>query len=75
MNRPFVIAGAGTAGQRAVEVLSEQSDRKIVLVSGEDILPYDRPSLSKSVLNGKSTVSGLPEHTASWYSQRGVKRD
>ena len=72
MNRPFVIAGAGTAGQRAVEVLSEQSDRKIVLVSGEDILPYDRPSLSKSVLNGKSTVSGLPEHTASWYSQRGV---
>jgi 3-phenylpropionate/trans-cinnamate dioxygenase ferredoxin reductase subunit len=47
----FVVVGGGHAGASAVRVLAESGHQgRIVLVSAEDRLPYDRTTLSKVAL-------------------------
>ena len=57
LNAPLnkiVVVGANLAGLRAVETLrADGFDGSIVLINGEDELPYDRPPLSKQVLTGE----------------------
>ena len=57
LNTPLnqiVVVGANLAGLRAVETLrGDGFDGSIVLINGEDELPYDRPPLSKKVLTGE----------------------
>ena len=51
---PVVVVGASLAGLRAVEALRRRGDdRRIVWVSAERTLPYDRPPLSKQILRGE----------------------
>ncbi|KPX42467.1 FAD-dependent oxidoreductase [Pseudomonas syringae pv. tagetis] len=53
MNAPLVIVGAGHAGGRAALTLREQGyDGRLILIGDEPHLPYERPPLSKSVLQG-----------------------
>lgn len=53
MTRPIVIIGAGLAGGVAAQTLrTEGYDGEILLIGAENAEPYDRPSLSKSVLTG-----------------------
>ena len=53
--RTFVIAGGGLAGAKAAETLRDEgSDGRILLVSAEDALPYERPPLSKDYLRGET---------------------
>ena len=48
----ITIIGAGEAGTRAALHLRERSwDGEIILISQESHTPYERPTLSKSVLN------------------------
>jgi 3-phenylpropionate/trans-cinnamate dioxygenase ferredoxin reductase subunit len=50
----IVIAGGGLAAVRTAEALREFGHRgRIMLPSDEAHLPYDRPPLSKSYLQGK----------------------
>jgi len=52
--RAIVVVGASLAGLRAAEHLRERGfDGRIVLIGAETHLPYDRPPLSKEILQGK----------------------
>ncbi len=49
MALPIVIIGAGMAGARAcINLRANDYDGEIVLIGEENLLPYDRPPLSKS---------------------------
>ena len=51
--KSIVVVGASLAGLRAVEELRRQGhDGRIQLIGAEEHLPYDRPPLSKQVLQG-----------------------
>jgi NADPH-dependent 2,4-dienoyl-CoA reductase/sulfur reductase-like enzyme/nitrite reductase/ring-hydroxylating ferredoxin subunit len=59
-SRIFVILGTGAAGTHAAETLRVAGFQgRILLVSAEDQLPYDRVVMSKKYLQEKS----LPEHS------------
>jgi apoptosis-inducing factor 3 len=73
-NRTFVIIGAGAAGNAAAETLRDEGfSGRLVLVSPEDSLPYDRPALSKDFLAGKSKSDWIPLHTQKFYSERRIE--
>ncbi|GAB2972136.1 NAD(P)/FAD-dependent oxidoreductase [Nocardioides montaniterrae] len=60
--RRLVVVGASLAGLRAVEAARKTGfDGEIVLVGGEDHLPYDRPPLSKAFLGAADEAGVLPE--------------
>ena len=55
----MVVLGAGAAGTAAVEMLRQQGFQgKIVLISSEAKLPYDRTKLSKGCLQGNTDTDG-----------------
>lgn len=69
----FVIVGAGEAGGSAAQVLREEGfDGRLVLVGAEDHLPYERPPLSKSYLNGEPYKSEGSLQDQDWYDSQGV---
>lgn len=56
MPTDVVIAGGGLAAVRTAQALrSEGCERSIVVLSGEDEAPYDRPPLSKAYLLGEAS--------------------
>jgi 3-phenylpropionate/trans-cinnamate dioxygenase ferredoxin reductase subunit len=56
---PVVVVGAGHAGvQLAASLRSEGYDGPVVLLDGQDHLPYHRPPLSKGILSGETDVAG-----------------
>ncbi len=58
--RTVVVVGASLAGLRAVETLRQRGyDGRLVLVGEEAHLPYDRPPLSKEILQGTWDVDRL----------------
>ena len=57
----IVVVGASLAGLRAVETLRRLGyGGELVLVGAEKHLPYDRPPLSKEVLQGRWDADKLP---------------
>jgi 3-phenylpropionate/trans-cinnamate dioxygenase ferredoxin reductase subunit len=69
----FVIVGAGEAGGSAAQVLREEGfEGKLVLVGAEDHLPYERPPLSKSYLNGEPYKSEGSLQGQEWYDAQHV---
>jgi 3-phenylpropionate/trans-cinnamate dioxygenase ferredoxin reductase component len=71
---PFVIVGGGLAGAKAAETLrAEGFDGRIVLVSGEEELPYERPPLSKGYLQGTVGRESARVHPPDWYGAQGVE--
>jgi NADPH-dependent 2,4-dienoyl-CoA reductase/sulfur reductase-like enzyme/nitrite reductase/ring-hydroxylating ferredoxin subunit len=66
--RTFVILGAGAAGNAAAETLRQDGFRgRILLITGEQRLPYDRPNLSKGYMSGEAGPEALPWRTAEFY--------
>jgi NADPH-dependent 2,4-dienoyl-CoA reductase/sulfur reductase-like enzyme len=64
----FVVIGGGLAAAKAVETLrAEGFDGGIVVISGENRLPYERPPLSKGYLLGKEPAEKAVVHDAEWY--------
>jgi 3-phenylpropionate/trans-cinnamate dioxygenase ferredoxin reductase subunit len=56
-----VIAGASAAGLSVAETLRRDGfDGRITLLGEEDLLPYDRPPLSKEILAGTWSEDKLP---------------
>ncbi len=53
MSAGHVIVGAGEAGTRAAFALREQGyEGPVTLIGAEDVLPYERPPLSKRAITG-----------------------
>jgi NADPH-dependent 2,4-dienoyl-CoA reductase/sulfur reductase-like enzyme len=69
--RTFVIIGGGAAALAAIESLREHGYAgRIVLVSKEGALPYDRPKLSK---NMALTPADVTLRNADWFARLGVE--
>ena len=69
----YVIIGGGLAAARAVEGIREH-DREgaVTVVSAEEHVPYERPPLSKDVLQGKAEADVAFPHPEGWYLAQGV---
>ncbi|UII73633.1 FAD-dependent oxidoreductase [Pseudomonas sp. HN11] len=59
MNAPLIIVGAGHAGGRAALTLREEGyTGRLILIGDEPHLPYERPPLSKGLLQGAVDLAG-----------------
>ncbi len=73
-DRTFVILGAGAAGTSAAETLRKNGFKgKIVMISKEERLPYDRPNLSKEYMQGIAEESWMPLHSEDFYDEKGIE--
>src|SRR5260370_21642391 len=69
----IVIVGGGAAGFAAAEKLRrERYEGDLVMVSGEEVPPVDRPNLSKDYLAGKAREEWVPLRPDSFYSENGI---
>ncbi len=69
----IVIVGGGAAGFAAAEKLRrERYEGDLVMVSGEEVPPVDRPNLSKDYLAGKAPEEWIPLRPDSFYSENGI---
>ena len=67
----IVVIGAGLTAANAVETLREEGYAgELTVVGSEPVLPYERPPLSKDVLQG-AEFEVL--HDAAWYGERDVR--
>jgi 3-phenylpropionate/trans-cinnamate dioxygenase ferredoxin reductase component len=69
----IVIVGASHAGMAAaaeLRRLSESAD--IILLSAENVLPYQRPPLSKAYVSGDMTLEGLELRPQSWFTDHRI---
>ena len=58
MNAPLIIVGAGHAGGRAALTLREEGyGGRLILIGDEAHLPYERPPLSKGLLQGSTDLA------------------
>ncbi len=72
--REFVIVGGGAAGAAAVEALREAGFRgRIVLLTAESRLPYDRTLLSKAYLAKGDDQGWIPMRPAAFYRERDIE--
>lgn len=72
--RTFVVLGAGAAGMTAVETLRQQGfEGRIILISKETRLPYDRTKLSKKFLQGSASENSLPKRSCEFYQEYGIE--
>jgi 3-phenylpropionate/trans-cinnamate dioxygenase ferredoxin reductase subunit len=69
----FVIIGASLAGAKAAAELREQGfDGEVVLVGSERHLPYERPPLSKELLQGKSKPADAQVFEEGFYGEHDI---
>lgn len=74
MDEQIVIVGGGLAGgSAATELRKEGFASRVVLLAGEDELPYIRPPLSKEYLAGTAERSSALVHPAEWYAEHDVE--
>jgi 3-phenylpropionate/trans-cinnamate dioxygenase ferredoxin reductase subunit len=69
-----VIVGAGLAAAHVASTIREAGDqRPVTIIGDEGRRPYERPGLSKGVLQGKDTPESLYVHDAGWYEENGIQ--
>ena len=72
--RTFVVVGGGLAGARSVELLRDKGfEGRLVLLAGEDHLPYERPPLSKDYLKTGEGLDDAFVHDAQWYAAHDIE--
>jgi NADPH-dependent 2,4-dienoyl-CoA reductase/sulfur reductase-like enzyme/nitrite reductase/ring-hydroxylating ferredoxin subunit len=72
--RVFTILGAGAAGNAAAEMLRREGfSGRILLITAENRLPYDRPNLSKGFLTGEASADWLPLRSEKFYEERNIE--
>jgi NAD(P)H-nitrite reductase large subunit len=71
---PIVILGGGVVAGYAAKEFVAQSGKKrnLAIVTAENTLPYERPSLSKSFLAGKEAASDIEISDAAFYREHGI---
>jgi len=74
MTSTILIVGGGQAGAQAVDTLRREGFAgRLVLVSEEPYLPYQRPPLSKKFLSGELARERLPFRHQSFYDEHRVE--
>lgn len=69
----MVIIGGGLAGAKTAETLREHGYAgDITLLAGEAHAPYERPPLSKEVLQGQAEAASTYVHPQEWYEENSV---
>ncbi len=72
--RIYVLAGAGAAGNAAAQSLREAGyEGRILLITREKQLPYDRPNLSKDYLQGEADPAWMPLRSEEFYEKHGIE--
>ena len=72
--RTFVVVGAGAAGNAAAQQLRQAGfEGRLVLISKEQELPYDRPTLSKGFLSGEEGRESLTLRTEKFYQDADIE--
>jgi len=70
----FVIVGASLAGATAAQVLREEGfTGRLVLIGSEPNRPYERPPLSKGLLQGTLQLEDVFVHPSDWYAWNDVE--
>jgi 3-phenylpropionate/trans-cinnamate dioxygenase ferredoxin reductase component len=74
MHSTILVIGAGHAGVQAVDTLRKEGfTGRLVLVSDEAHLPYQRPPLSKAFLSREKDLTGILLRHASYYPGHDVE--
>jgi len=71
---PIVILGGGVvAGYAAKEFVAQSGEKgELAIVTAENALPYERPSLSKGFLAGREGVGDIQISDAAFYREHGI---
>ncbi|HEV8590044.1 MAG TPA: FAD-dependent oxidoreductase [Pyrinomonadaceae bacterium] len=70
----FVIVGGGAAGYAAAQTLREDGfTGRLMLITREAQLPYDRPNLSKEYLQGKAKPEWLPLRPDDFFAEHDIE--
>ncbi len=70
----YVIVGASVAGGRAAETLRQEGfDGKVILIGAEPDRPYERPPLSKDVLQGAASEDKVFLRPPEFYDEQGIE--
>jgi apoptosis-inducing factor 3 len=73
-SRTFVILGAGAAGTHAAETLRVAGYQgRIVMITRDDKLPYDRTTISKNYFTGKLKADQILMRSAEFYHQHDIE--
>lgn len=73
-DRLFVILGGGAAGYTAAQTLREDGFQgRILMITREDRLPYDRPNLSKDYLRGHAEPQWMPLRAGEFYAEHDIE--
>jgi NADPH-dependent 2,4-dienoyl-CoA reductase/sulfur reductase-like enzyme len=73
MYKYIIIGGGTTAGYAAVEFVDQEIDRgELCIISAEDILPMNRPPLSKNYLMDKNDDEWLLIKGKEFYEEHGI---
>ncbi|MFL1480562.1 NAD(P)/FAD-dependent oxidoreductase [Pseudomonas grimontii] len=74
MNAPLIIVGAGHAGGRAALTLREEGySGRLILIGDEPHLPYERPPLSKGLLQGSMDLAGCSLCDSARFAELGIE--
>ena len=69
-----IIVGGGAAGNAAAEMLRREGYRgDLTLLSADDSVPYDRPTLSKDFLNGSASEKMVPLRSKDFYKKHEIE--
>lgn len=72
--RQFVILGGGAAGFMAAQTLREEGySGRVVVITREDRLPYDRPNLSKDYLQGHAEPEWMPLRADEFFAEYDIE--
>jgi NADPH-dependent 2,4-dienoyl-CoA reductase/sulfur reductase-like enzyme/nitrite reductase/ring-hydroxylating ferredoxin subunit len=72
--RAFVILGGGAAGYMAAQTLREEGFQgRVLMITREDRLPYDRPNLSKDYLQGHAEPGWMPLRPDEFFTEHGIE--
>lgn len=70
--RIVIIGGGLAAATAASELRGRGFDGEVVVFAAEQHLPYERPPLSKGILQGKEEFAAAMVHDAAWYDTHHV---
>jgi NADPH-dependent 2,4-dienoyl-CoA reductase/sulfur reductase-like enzyme/nitrite reductase/ring-hydroxylating ferredoxin subunit len=73
-SRTFVIVGAGASGHSAAQTLREGGFKgRLIMITHESKLPYDRPNLSKEYLMGEAKPEWMPLREEDYYKNNSIE--
>lgn len=73
-NRVFVILGGGAAGYTTAQTLREDGfTGRILMITRENRLPYDRPNLSKDYLQGNAEPEWMPLRPDDFFEEHDIE--